>query len=72
MSSRRMNSGRTGNAADKYHTPVYKDGMIFGVASAGRTFFCVDAKTGDKLWSDDTRARLMRLPFSMPAPSSSP
>ncbi len=39
-------------AADKYHTPVLKDGLLYGVSSAGRGFFCLDAKTGDKLWSD--------------------
>ena len=39
-------------AADGYHVPLLKDGMLFGVA--GRNFFCVDAKTGDELWKDST------------------
>jgi outer membrane protein assembly factor BamB len=38
-------------AAADYHTPVLKDGMIFGV-NKDRSYFCMDAKTGDKLWTD--------------------
>ncbi|HZZ80947.1 MAG TPA: PQQ-binding-like beta-propeller repeat protein [Gemmataceae bacterium] len=37
-----------------YHTPVLRDGLIFGVSQQGRNFFCLDAKTGDKKWNDDT------------------
>jgi outer membrane protein assembly factor BamB len=40
-------------AAAGYHTPLFKDGLLFGV-SGGKTFFCVDAKTGDELWKDKT------------------
>jgi len=36
-----------------YHTPLFKDDAIFGVSPA-RTFFCVDAKTGEELWKDKT------------------
>jgi outer membrane protein assembly factor BamB len=38
-------------SANEYHTPLLKDGMIFGV-NPGKTFFCVDAKTGAELWKD--------------------
>lgn len=41
-------------AAAGYHTPLFKDGLIFGVSS-GQTFFCVDAKTGEELWKDSTQ-----------------
>jgi outer membrane protein assembly factor BamB len=42
-------------AAHQYHTPVLKDGLLFGVSSPGRNFFCMDAKTGNVLWTDSTR-----------------
>jgi outer membrane protein assembly factor BamB len=45
-------------AAGIYDTPVFKDGMLFGFTGGNRqpgNFFCVDAKTGDKLWTDDTK-----------------
>ena len=41
------------NPAAGYHTPVYRDGLIYGVALKGKTFFCLDAKTGDTKWTDD-------------------
>jgi outer membrane protein assembly factor BamB len=41
--------------AHGYHTPVLRDGMIFGVSLTGRNFFCMDAKTGDELWKDKTQ-----------------
>ena len=34
--------------------PVLRDGLIFGVSQQGRNFFCLDAKTGEKKWNDDT------------------
>jgi outer membrane protein assembly factor BamB len=34
---------------------LLKDDMIYGVSSSGRSFFCIDAKTGEKVWSDDKR-----------------
>ena len=42
-------------AAHQYHTPVFKDGMLIGASLAGRTFFCLDAKTGETLWTDKTK-----------------
>ena len=42
-----------GTGAYQYNTPVLKDGLLFGL-SGGRTFFCMDAKTGKVLWTDDT------------------
>jgi outer membrane protein assembly factor BamB len=44
---------KKGFAAANYHTPLLKDGLIFGVSTA-KTFFCVDAKTGEELWKDKT------------------
>ena len=41
-------------AAHQYHTPVLKDGLLFGT-SKSLTFFCLDAKTGDTLWTDDQK-----------------
>jgi outer membrane protein assembly factor BamB len=37
-----------------YNTPVLTDGLLFGLSS-GRNFFCMDARTGDVLWTDSTR-----------------
>jgi outer membrane protein assembly factor BamB len=37
--------------ADKYHSPTFKDGLIFGVNNS-LNFFCLDAKTGAELWKD--------------------
>ena len=36
-----------------YHTPVLRDGLLYGVSLKGRNFFCLDAKTGAKKWTDD-------------------
>jgi outer membrane protein assembly factor BamB len=36
-----------------YNTPVLKDSLLFGL-SGGKTFFCMDAKTGKTLWTDTT------------------
>jgi outer membrane protein assembly factor BamB len=43
-------------AAHNYNTPVLKDGLLFGLTPAGRAsaLFCMDAKTGDVLWTDST------------------
>jgi outer membrane protein assembly factor BamB len=43
-------------AAHQYHTPVLKDGMLFG-ATTKRNFFCLDAKTGEERWIDDKTVR---------------
>lgn len=45
---------RNGFSADKYHSPVLKDGLIFGVTAMGKNFYCLDAKTGNQLWKDGT------------------
>ena len=42
---------KKGYAADKYHTPVRHDGLLFGV-NGSQNFFCADAKTGEELWTD--------------------
>jgi outer membrane protein assembly factor BamB len=41
-----------------YNTPVLKDGLLYGLTAAGRgsaNIFCMDAKTGDVLWTDTTQ-----------------
>src|SRR5439155_14113915 len=43
-----------------YNTPVLKDGLLFGLSSANgmespTNFYCMDAKTGEVLWSDSTK-----------------
>jgi outer membrane protein assembly factor BamB len=39
----------------QYNTPVLKDGLLFGLSGTrGTNFFCMDAKTGDVLWTDKT------------------
>jgi outer membrane protein assembly factor BamB len=40
-------------AAYMYNTPVLKDGLLFGL-SAEKKFFCMDAKDGKVLWTDET------------------
>ncbi len=40
-------------AAYQYNTPVLKDGLLFGL-SPEKTFFCMDAKDGKILWTDET------------------
>ncbi len=42
-------------AADKYHTPVLANGLIFGVSNGPRGLFCASAKSGELLWSDKTQ-----------------
>lgn len=44
-------------AAGIYNTPVLKNGMLFGLSSAGRgstNLFCMNAETGEVLWTDST------------------
>jgi outer membrane protein assembly factor BamB len=41
-------------SAHKYNTPVLKDGMLFGL-NPSANLFCMDAKSGDVLWTDKTR-----------------
>ena len=40
--------------AASYHTPILKDGLLYGV-SISLNFFCVDAKTGTQLWTDSAK-----------------
>jgi outer membrane protein assembly factor BamB len=50
-------------APSQYNTPVLKDGVLYGLASAGRggrgggagNFFSMDAKTGAVLWTDKSK-----------------
>jgi outer membrane protein assembly factor BamB len=41
--------------AHQYHTPVLREGLLYGVTSTGRNFFCLDARTGAQLWVDKTQ-----------------
>lgn len=44
-------------AAGIYNTPVLKDGLLYGLSSAGRgptNLFCMNAQTGEVLWTDST------------------
>jgi outer membrane protein assembly factor BamB len=44
--------------ANQYNTPVLKNGLLFGLAPAGRAatnFFCMSEQTGDVLWTDSTQ-----------------
>jgi outer membrane protein assembly factor BamB len=40
-------------APHMYNTPVLKDGLLYGM-NGRRSFFCVDAKNGETLWTDAT------------------
>jgi outer membrane protein assembly factor BamB len=42
-----------GSSAYQYSTPVLKDNLLFGL-SAGKSFYCMDARTGKVLWTDST------------------
>src|SRR5262249_25430868 len=37
----------------QYNTPVLKDGLLYGL-SPSRNFYCMNAQTGDTLWTDAT------------------
>jgi outer membrane protein assembly factor BamB len=39
--------------AEGYHTPVLRDGLLYGVSLRDRNFFCLDAKSGNKNWNDE-------------------
>lgn len=41
-------------SSHQYNTPVLKDGLIYGITPA-KSFFCMDAKTGDVLWTDQAK-----------------
>jgi len=38
----------------QYNSPVLKDGQIYGL-SGSQNFYCLDAKTGKLLWTDDAK-----------------
>jgi outer membrane protein assembly factor BamB len=38
-------------APNQFNTPVLKDGLLFGLTGR-RNFFCMNARTGDVLWTD--------------------
>jgi outer membrane protein assembly factor BamB len=40
--------------AAPFSTPVLKDGLLYGI-SPTRDFFCMDAKTGELLWTDKSQ-----------------
>lgn len=42
-----------GELGSAYNTPVLKNGFLFGLSGRGR-FFCLNAGTGAKAWTDDT------------------
>jgi outer membrane protein assembly factor BamB len=39
---------------EMYNTPVLKDGLIYGI-NQSQNFYCLDAKTGKLLWTDDAK-----------------
>jgi outer membrane protein assembly factor BamB len=41
-------------SAAEYNTPLLKDGKLYGV-STGFVLFCMDAKTGDTIWTDKAK-----------------
>jgi hypothetical protein len=42
-------------AAAGYHSPLLSNDRIYGAGGGKQTkFFCVDAKTGERIWDDDT------------------
>ncbi len=42
--------------APQYNTPVLKDGFLYGLSEKG-FFFCINAKTGETVWTDTTSRR---------------
>jgi outer membrane protein assembly factor BamB len=42
--------------APQYNTPVLKDGFLYGLSEKG-LFFCINAKTGETVWTDTTSRR---------------
>jgi outer membrane protein assembly factor BamB len=43
-----------GESPNMFNTPVLKDGLLFGL-SARRNLFCMNAQTGETLWTDATQ-----------------
>jgi len=40
--------------APQFNTPVLRDGLLFGMSNSGN-LFCINAKTGQTAWIDDTQ-----------------
>ncbi len=45
--------GWKGDPPNNFNTPVLKDGLLYGL-SPRRNFFCVNAQTGETVWTDMT------------------
>jgi outer membrane protein assembly factor BamB len=45
---------KNASSADKYHAPLLRDHLVFGV-NTSLNFFCLDAKSGAQLWTDKTK-----------------
>jgi outer membrane protein assembly factor BamB len=43
-------------------TPAVSDGLVF-IADVGRTFHCVNARTGEGLWTHDVQGEVWASPF---------
>lgn len=43
-------------------SPAVKDGLVF-IADCGRTFHCVDAKTGQRLWTHEIKGEAWASPY---------
>jgi outer membrane protein assembly factor BamB len=41
-------------SSEQYNSPVLHDGLLFGISTA-QNFYCMDAKTGDVLWTDSAK-----------------
>jgi outer membrane protein assembly factor BamB len=62
--------------APQFNTPVLSDGLLFGLSDRGN-LFCINAKTGQTAWVDDTQrdrsgfaAMVSAGPYIMALPSS--
>jgi outer membrane protein assembly factor BamB len=42
------------DAAHKYNTPVLRDGVLYGLSAKDSSLFCMNAETGERLWTDTT------------------
>ena len=43
-------------------TPAIRDGLVF-IADCGRTFHCVEAKTGKPLWTHEIKGEVWASPY---------
>jgi outer membrane protein assembly factor BamB len=42
-------------SSEQYNSPVLHNGLLFGIADRSQNFYCMDAKTGDVLWTDSAK-----------------